>query len=162
MCTRIGVYKARPAYRALIVPIYLACAPPPLPFRLGSPVLVFPRPPATMTIFATQCRAESSSPRGRARAARSRKCGSVRALESPCRASAGSARRIPEVFPGQQRRPVPRRRDDRLTGNGRALPLTTRRAPLLSRNNRAIALAPFSTQAQSSVDISPNAHPSRR
>ncbi|EFN71393.1 hypothetical protein EAG_06692 [Camponotus floridanus] len=54
----------------------------------------------------------------------SRKCGPVRALESPCRTpgpSPASARRIPEVFPGRRlRRPVPRRRDDRLTtGNER-------------------------------------------
>lgn len=36
MRTRIGVYKARSAYRALIVPIYLACAPlPPRTVRAG-------------------------------------------------------------------------------------------------------------------------------
>jgi len=42
--TRIGVYKTRSAYRALIVPIYFACTP----LRLGPPA-GFPRPPATMT-----------------------------------------------------------------------------------------------------------------
>lgn len=159
----MGVYKARFAYRALIVPIYLACAsPPPRTARAG-----FPRTPTTTTILATRRRAESSSPRDRARAGRFRKCGPVRALESPCRAP-GLCRLCQENTGSLPRTVVVaacfsstrRSTDDGERGGLFLFRRGGRRR--LSRNDRAIALAPFSTQAQSSVDISPDAHPSRR
>lgn len=84
----------------------------------------------------------------------------MRALESLCRRHPtlpGHRKSFPNGT-GSGRAAVPCRRDDRLNvGEGREgalfLFLDARRAPLLSWSGRDCA--PFSTQAQSSVDISP-------